>query len=39
MEVGEVSILVNNAGVETGRRLLDGPDELLERTLLVLGET
>uniref|UniRef100_A0A8C6U8L4 Short-chain dehydrogenase/reductase 3 n=1 Tax=Neogobius melanostomus TaxID=47308 RepID=A0A8C6U8L4_9GOBI len=34
-EVGHVSILVNNAGVVAGRRLLDCPDELLERTLLV----
>lgn len=34
-EVGEVSILVNNAGVVAGRRLLDCPDEILERTLLV----
>lgn len=34
-EVGEVAILVNNAGVVAGRRLLDCPDELLERTLLV----
>lgn len=35
VEVGDVSILVNNAGVVAGRRLLDCPDELLERTLLV----
>lgn len=34
-EVGEISILVNNAGVVAGRRLLECPDELLERTLLV----
>ncbi|XP_072238327.1 retinol dehydrogenase 10-A-like [Leuresthes tenuis] len=34
-EVGDVSILVNNAGVVAGRRLLECPDELLERTLLV----
>ncbi|XP_054640845.1 retinol dehydrogenase 10-B-like isoform X2 [Dunckerocampus dactyliophorus] len=34
-EVGDVSMLVNNAGVVAGRRLLDCPDELLERTLLV----
>lgn len=34
-DVGHVSILVNNAGVVAGRRLLDCPDELLERTLLV----
>ncbi|XP_077581751.1 retinol dehydrogenase 10-B-like [Stigmatopora nigra] len=34
-EVGDVSMLVNNAGVVAGRRLLECPDELLERTLLV----
>ncbi|KAK2862156.1 hypothetical protein Q5P01_001689 [Channa striata] len=34
-EVGDVSILVNNAGVVAGRRLLDCPDELLERSLQV----
>ncbi|KAF7670166.1 hypothetical protein LDENG_00068250 [Lucifuga dentata] len=34
-EVGDVTILVNNAGVVAGRRLLECPDELLERTLLV----
>ncbi|MEQ2216502.1 hypothetical protein XENOCAPTIV_017228, partial [Xenoophorus captivus] len=34
-EVGDVSILVNNAGVVAGQRLLECPDELLERTLLV----
>ncbi|CAL1609238.1 unnamed protein product [Knipowitschia caucasica] len=34
-EAGQVSILVNNAGVVAGRRLLECPDELLERTLLV----
>ncbi|XP_060926450.1 retinol dehydrogenase 10-like [Limanda limanda] len=34
-EVGDVSILVNNAGVVAGRRLLECPDEILERTLLV----
>lgn len=34
-EVGDVNILVNNAGVVAGRRLLDCPDELLERTLRV----
>ncbi|KAM4740252.1 retinol dehydrogenase 10 [Anableps anableps] len=34
-EVGNVSILVNNAGVVAGRRLLECPDDLLERTLLV----
>lgn len=34
-EVGEVSMVVNNAGVVAGRRLLECPDELLERTLLV----
>ncbi len=34
-ELGDVNILVNNAGVVAGRRLLECPDELLERTLLV----
>ncbi|RVE73330.1 hypothetical protein OJAV_G00049130 [Oryzias javanicus] len=34
-EAGDVTVLVNNAGVVAGRRLLDCPDELLERTLLV----
>ncbi|XP_070569082.1 epidermal retinol dehydrogenase 2-like [Ptychodera flava] len=32
-EVGDVSILVNNAGVVAGKRLLDCPDELIERTV------
>ncbi|KAM4612659.1 retinol dehydrogenase 10-A-like [Polymixia lowei] len=35
LDVGDVTILVNNAGVVAGRRLLECPDELLERTLLV----
>ncbi|XP_030634241.1 retinol dehydrogenase 10-like [Chanos chanos] len=34
-EVGDVTMLVNNAGVVAGRRMLECPDELLERTLLV----
>ncbi|KAK0137823.1 Retinol dehydrogenase 10-B [Merluccius polli] len=34
-DAGDVTVLVNNAGVVAGRRLLDCPDELLERTLLV----
>ncbi len=34
-ELGDVNILVNNAGVVAGRRLLECPDELLERTLQV----
>ncbi|XP_007883687.1 retinol dehydrogenase 10-like [Callorhinchus milii] len=34
-EVGDVTILVNNAGVASGRPLLECPDALLERTMLV----
>ncbi|XP_036388683.1 retinol dehydrogenase 10 [Megalops cyprinoides] len=35
-EVGrDVTVLVNNAGVVAGRRLLECPDDLLERTLIV----
>ncbi|KAL6112029.1 uncharacterized protein ACO6RY_08877 [Pungitius sinensis] len=31
----DVTVLVNNAGVVAGRRLLDCPDELIERTMKV----
>ncbi|XP_036388009.1 retinol dehydrogenase 10-B-like [Megalops cyprinoides] len=34
-EVGDITMLVNNAGVVAGRRLLDCPDALLERTMVV----
>ncbi|XP_022700251.1 epidermal retinol dehydrogenase 2-like isoform X1 [Varroa jacobsoni] len=31
-EVGKVSIIVNNAGIVTGKRLLDIPDDSIEKT-------
>ncbi|XP_021568706.1 epidermal retinol dehydrogenase 2 isoform X3 [Carlito syrichta] len=31
-EVGDVSILINNAGIVTGRKFLDCPDELMEKS-------
>lgn len=31
-EVGHVSILINNAGVASGRSFLDTPDQLIQRT-------
>ena len=34
-EVGDVAILVNNAGVVTGKKLLNIPDRLVQRTLNV----
>ncbi|GMS82535.1 hypothetical protein PENTCL1PPCAC_4710, partial [Pristionchus entomophagus] len=34
-EVGTVDILINNAGVVTGKPLVDAPDELIERTMAV----
>lgn len=34
-EVGEVDILINNAGVVSGHPLLECPDELIERTMVV----
>lgn len=34
-EVGDVTFLVNNAGVVSGRHLLECPDELIERTMMV----
>lgn len=34
-EVGDVSILINNAGIVIGKRFLDSPDSLLEKTMEV----
>ncbi|NXQ24391.1 RDHE2 dehydrogenase, partial [Alaudala cheleensis] len=34
-EVGDVSILINNAGVVIGKRFLDSPDSLVEKTMAV----
>ncbi|XP_060099735.1 short-chain dehydrogenase/reductase family 16C member 6-like [Heteronotia binoei] len=34
-EVGDVSILINNAGIVTGKRFLDSPDSLIEKTMEV----
>ncbi|CAL8311455.1 unnamed protein product [Merluccius merluccius] len=34
-EVGEVDMLINNAGVVSGHHLLECPDELIERTMVV----
>ncbi|XP_030827596.1 epidermal retinol dehydrogenase 2-like [Camarhynchus parvulus] len=34
-EVGDVSILINNAGVVIGKRFLDCPDSLVEKTMEV----
>ncbi|XP_064803443.1 retinol dehydrogenase 10-A-like [Oncorhynchus masou masou] len=34
-EVGNVDMLINNAGVVSGHHLLECPDELIERTMLV----
>ncbi|XP_018613152.1 retinol dehydrogenase 10-A-like isoform X2 [Scleropages formosus] len=34
-EVGRIDVLVNSAGVVSGRHLLECPDELIERTMMV----
>ncbi|KAM6918884.1 short chain dehydrogenase/reductase family 16C, member 5a [Xenentodon cancila] len=34
-EVGDVGILVNNAGIVTGRKFIDSPDSLIEKTMEV----
>ncbi|NWS04296.1 RDHE2 dehydrogenase, partial [Motacilla alba] len=34
-EVGDVSILINNAGIVIGKEFLDSPDSLLEKTMEV----
>lgn len=34
-EIGDVTILINNAGIVTGKKILDCPDEAMERTMKV----
>ncbi|XP_067108928.1 short chain dehydrogenase/reductase family 16C, member 5a [Osmerus mordax] len=34
-EVGDVSILINNAGIVTGKKFMDAPDSLIEKTVQV----
>ncbi|XP_076018392.1 short chain dehydrogenase/reductase family 16C, member 5a [Genypterus blacodes] len=34
-EVGDVSILVNNAGIVTGKKFMDAPDSLIEKSMEV----
>ncbi|XP_006004567.2 retinol dehydrogenase 10-A [Latimeria chalumnae] len=34
-EVGEIDVLINNAGVVSGHHLLECPDDLIERTMMV----
>lgn len=34
-EVGDISILVNNAGIVTGKKFMDAPDSLIEKTVEV----
>ncbi|KAI4809932.1 hypothetical protein KUCAC02_018787, partial [Chaenocephalus aceratus] len=34
-EVGDVGILVNNAGIVTGKKFMDAPDSLIEKTMEV----
>ncbi|XP_028824656.1 epidermal retinol dehydrogenase 2 [Denticeps clupeoides] len=34
-EVGDITILINNAGIVTGKKFLDSPDSLIEKTVEV----
>ncbi|KAF5902927.1 epidermal retinol dehydrogenase 2-like, partial [Clarias magur] len=34
-EVGDITILINNAGIVTGKKFMDSPDTLIEKTLQV----
>ncbi|XP_067392114.1 epidermal retinol dehydrogenase 2-like isoform X2 [Emydura macquarii macquarii] len=34
-EVGDVSVLINNAGMVTGKKFIDSPDSLVEKTMEV----
>lgn len=35
--LGHVQILINNAGIVTGKKILDCPDDLMEKTVQVNG--
>lgn len=34
-EVGKIDILINNAGIVSGKKLFDCPDALMEKTMAV----
>lgn len=34
-EVGDITILINNAGIVTGKKFIDSPDALIEKTMQV----
>lgn len=34
-DVGDIDILINNAGIVSGKKLFDCPDDLMEKTLAV----
>ena len=34
-DVGEVTMLVNNAGIVTGKKILEAPDQLMVKTMEV----
>lgn len=34
-EVGDITILINNAGIVTGKKFIDSPDSLVEKTMQV----
>ncbi|CAB3408972.1 unnamed protein product [Caenorhabditis bovis] len=34
-EIGKIDILINNAGIVTGKKLFDCPDEMMEKTMAV----
>ncbi|KAJ8336490.1 hypothetical protein SKAU_G00377100 [Synaphobranchus kaupii] len=34
-DIGDVSILINNAGIVTGKKFMDAPDSLIEKTIEV----
>lgn len=38
-EVGDVNILINNAGIVSGKKIFDCPDELMEKTMAVNTHT
>ena len=34
-DVGDIDILINNAGIVTGKKFMDSPDSLIQKTMAV----
>ena len=34
-DIGDIDILINNAGIVTGKKFMDSPDSLIQKTMAV----